>query len=133
MTMGKRPKIKGRGADIYLGVDPQERPPLHQTASEGAKVSERVDSEKVFASCAKLAESLCSFDGLKKAAAMYIENSEKFANQAIELQERSVGWVKETPLAPLIEAQISIVRKFVESSASAARNLWQIDSHLQQG
>jgi hypothetical protein len=126
--MRKRPQIKGRGADIYLGGDSHEEPALHQTASEGAKVSERVDSEKGFESFAKLGQSLCSLDGVKNAAAWYLKNSEKLANQVIELQEKSMGWAKETPLAPLLEAKILIARKLVESSASAVRNLWQIDS-----
>jgi hypothetical protein len=131
MTMSKRPIIKGRGADIYLGGDSKGRSASHQTASEAAKVSERVDSEKVFGSFAPFGESLCSLEGAKKAGAWYIENSEKLANQTIELQEKSMGWVKETPLAPLLEAQMLIARKFVECSASAMRSLWQIDSHHQ--
>jgi hypothetical protein len=90
-------------------------------------MSEKMDSEKVFESFSKLGESFFSLDGVKKAAAWYIETSEKLANQAIELQEKSIGWAKETPLAPLFEAQTLMARKFVERSATAARNLWQIN------
>jgi hypothetical protein len=93
---------------------------------EGAKMSEKMDSEKMFESFNKLGESFFSLDGVKKAVAWYIETSEKLANQAIELQEKSTGWAKETPLAALFEAQTSMARKFVERSISAARNLWQI-------
>jgi hypothetical protein len=100
--------------------------PIARKRVEGARMSEKMDSEKVFESFSKLGESFFSLDGMKKAAAWYIETSEKLANQAIELQEKSIGWVKETPLAPLFEAQTSMARKFVERSASAARNLWQI-------
>jgi hypothetical protein len=129
--MSKRPQIKGRGADIYLGGDSKERPVLQQTVSEEAKMSETVDSEKVYDSFTKLGESLCSLEGVKKAAAWYIEKSENLANQAIELQEKSTWWAKETLLAPLFEAQSSIMRKFIECSVSAVRNLWQIHSYHQ--
>ena len=82
--------------------------------------------ENVLDSFTKMGESVFNLEGVKKAAAWYIETSEKLANQAIELQERATGWAKDTPLWPLFEAQQSIARKFVERSASAARTLWQI-------
>ena len=74
----------------------------------------------------KMSESFLSVESAKKAAAWYIDNSEKLANQAIELQEKATTWAKETPFASLFETQTSIARKFVERSAAAARNLWQI-------
>lgn len=82
--------------------------------------------ENVLDSFSKMNESVFSLDGVKRAAAWYIETSEKLANQAIELQERATGWAKDTPFGPLFEAQQSIARKFVERSANAARTLWQI-------
>jgi hypothetical protein len=100
--------------------------PIAPKGVEGAKVAEKLDSEKMFESFTKLGESFYSLDGMKKVAEWYIDTSEKLANQAIELQEKSVEWAKETPFAPLFEAQTSIARKLVERSASAARNLWQI-------
>jgi Phasin protein len=74
----------------------------------------------------KINESVFSLDGAKKAAAWYIEASEKLANQALDFQERAMGWAKDTPFAPLFEAQNSFARRFVESSVDAARRLWQI-------
>lgn len=82
--------------------------------------------EGMFDSINKMSESVFSLEGVKKAAAWYIETSEKLANQALELQERATGWAKDTPFAPLFEAQNSFARKFVERSANAARTLWQI-------
>ena len=90
-------------------------------------MSER-SGENMFESFTKLNESILKLDGAKKAAAWYIEASEKFANQMIELQEKATGWAKETPFAPLFEAQSSIARKLVERSATAARNLWQLQA-----
>ena len=82
--------------------------------------------EGVFDSFTKINESVFGLEGMKKAAAWYIETSEKLANQALELQEKAMGWAKDTPLAPLFEAQNSLARKIVEQSANAARTLWQI-------
>ena len=130
--MAKRPQIKGRGADIYLGGDSKEGPALQQTASEEPKLAEKVDSEKVRESFTKLGEPLCSLEGVKKAAARCIEKSENLANRAIELQEKNTGWAKETLFAPLFEAQRSIARKFIECWASAVRNLWQIQEQMPQ-
>jgi hypothetical protein len=93
--------------------------------SGGKRVAE--NREGVFESITKMNESVFSLDGVKKAAAWYIETSERLANQALELQERATGWAKDTPLAPLFEAQHSMARKLVESSAQAARTLWQIE------
>lgn len=89
-------------------------------------MAEKETAQGMFEAYTKMGESVFSLDGVKKAAAWYIETSEKLANQVIELQEKATGWAKETPLAPLFEAQNSLARKFVERSASAARNLWRI-------
>jgi hypothetical protein len=93
----------------------------------GKRVAEN-NREGMFETFSKMNESVFSLDGVKKAAAWYIETSEKLANQAIELQERATGWAKDTPFAPLFEAQNSFARKFVERSANAARTLWQIQN-----
>jgi hypothetical protein len=93
--------------------------------SGGKRVAEN-NRENVFESLTRMNESIFGLEGMKKAAAWYIETSEKLANQAIELQEQAMGWAKDTPLGPLFETQNSLARKFVERSASAARALWQI-------
>jgi hypothetical protein len=92
--------------------------------SGGKRVAE--NRESIFEGFTKINESVFSLDGVKKAAAWYIETSEKLARQALELQEKATGWAKDTPFAPLFEAQTSFARKFVERSANAARTLWQI-------
>jgi hypothetical protein len=70
---------------------------------------------------------LMSLDGAKKFAAWYIDTSEKVAKQAIEMQASATKWAKETPLAPIFDAQIEYGKKFVERSASAARSLWRLE------
>lgn len=89
-------------------------------------MKEKETREGMYEAFSKLGESFFSVEGAKKAAAWYIDTTERVATQAIELQEKATGWAKETPLASLFEAQHNIARKFIERSASAARNLWQI-------
>lgn len=90
-------------------------------------MTERMVGEGMFNGFSKMNESFLSMDGVKKAAAWYIETAEKLATQAIELQEKATGWAKETPLAPIFDAQHSMARKMLERSTAAARNLWQIE------
>ncbi|MGA9722087.1 MAG: hypothetical protein WBQ86_06525 [Candidatus Binatus sp.] len=71
--------------------------------------------------------SLFTVKGAKKFAAWYIDTSEKVAKQAIDFQENATKWAKETPLAPIFDAQIEYGKKFVERSATAARSLWRIE------
>ena len=66
-------------------------------------------------------------EGAKKFAAWYIDTSEKVAKQAIEMQASATKWAKETPLAPIFDAQLEYGKKFVERSASAARSLWRLE------
>src|SRR5271166_3681862 len=68
-----------------------------------------------------------SVEGVKKVAAWYIDTSEKVAKQAIDFQESATKWAKETPLAPIFDAQIEYGKKFVERSANAARSLWRLE------
>ncbi len=88
-------------------------------------MTDKMNGDKMYDSVSKLSESF-NLDGVKKVAAWYIDTSEKFANQALELQERANGWAKDTPLAPIFEAQNSMAKKLVERSVNVARNLWQI-------
>jgi len=71
-----------------------------------------------------------SVEGAKKAAAWYIDTSEKLATQALEMQEKVAGWAKETPFAPMIEAQQKLARKLLERSVSTARSLWQVQAQV---
>ncbi len=68
-----------------------------------------------------------NIEGAKKFAAWYIDTTEKVAKQAIDFQAQATKWAKETPLAPIFDAQIEYGKKLVERSASAARSLWRIE------
>jgi hypothetical protein len=91
-------------------------------------MTEKETREGMYESFSKFGESFFSVAGAKKAAAWYIDTSERVATQALELQEKATGWAKETPLATLFETQQSLARKFIERSASAARNLWKVEN-----
>jgi hypothetical protein len=84
--------------------------------------------EGMYEEFSKLGESFFSIEGAKKAAAWYIDTSERVAMQALELQEKATAWAKETPLASMFEAQHKMARKFIERSVTSARNLWQIEA-----
>lgn len=81
----------------------------------------------VLESISTLGSNLLNVKGAKKLAAWYIDTSEKVANQAIDFQASATKWAKETPLAPIFEAQIEYGKKFVERSANAARSLWRLE------
>src|SRR5208282_1735184 len=85
------------------------------------------DGSGVFESISKVGSNLLSVERAKKFAAWYIDTSEKVANQAIDLQASATQWAKETPLAPIFEAQIEYGKKFIERSANAARSLWRLE------
>jgi hypothetical protein len=120
--MRKRPQIKGKGADIYLGGESNEGPDV--TGPEKAEASDRPDTEAFSEPSAKF--KVFGLEGLQKAAAWLIESGENAAGQAIDFQVKITDWTKGTPLGPLFELQTSISRKCVECTASAARKLWQI-------
>jgi hypothetical protein len=85
------------------------------------------ENGSVFGSFTNLGSNLFSVESTKKFAAWYIDTSEKVAKQAIDFQASATQWAKETPLAPIFEAQIEYGKKFVERSASAARSLWRLE------
>jgi hypothetical protein len=103
--------------------------------SGGEKMSEHKEAHSahnkngsgVFEGISNLRSNLVSVKGAKKVAAWYIDTSEKVANQVINFQASATKWAKETPLAPIFEAQIEYGKKFVERSANAARSLWRLE------
>ena len=91
-------------------------------------MAQKETREGMFEAFSKMGETSFSIEGANKAAAWYLDTTERVATQALELQEKATGWAKETPLASLFEAQQSMARKFVERSLTAARSLWQIEA-----
>jgi hypothetical protein len=80
----------------------------------------------VYEGISRIAEKCFNPTGAKKAAAWYIDTTEKLATQALDFQVKATEWAKETPIYPLFEAQQNIGRKLVEQSVSTARSLWKL-------
>jgi hypothetical protein len=74
-----------------------------------------------------VAKTLFSPESTKKVAALWIDNSEKAADQALKFQAKATEWSKNTMFAPLFEMQNSIARSCVEISAKTARRFWQLE------
>ncbi len=89
--------------------------------------TEKENLAKGFDGFAKFGRDVFSVDGAKKFAAWYIDTSEKFALDAIDLQAKVTDWAKDTPFGPIFAAQQEVGRKFVERSADAARTLWRLN------
>jgi hypothetical protein len=81
----------------------------------------------MFETMSEMREKYLSLDGAKKIAAWYIDTNEKIANQVLDFQASATAWAKETPLAPIFEAQHEFGKKMVERSADAARSLWRLN------
>jgi hypothetical protein len=69
---------------------------------------------------------------LKQVATQYLDTSEKWAQKALELNEKTTAWAKDTPLAPLFETQRSLARQVIETSTTFARQLWQIETKAEE-
>lgn len=64
---------------------------------------------------------------MKEMAVRYIDTSEKWANQALDMSEKTTAWANETPVAPMFEAQRSLARQVIGSSTTLARQIWKIE------
>ncbi len=84
------------------------------------------ENQGLYEGFSPLGEAYFSIEGAKKAAAWYIDTTEKLANQALDFQAKATEWAKDMPIYPFIEAQQTIGRKFVEQSANTARTLWRL-------
>jgi hypothetical protein len=71
-------------------------------------------------------------NALKQGAAQYIETTEKWAQRALEMNEKATAWAKDTPFAPLFETQQLIARQSVELSTEFARRLWQLEDKVEE-
>jgi hypothetical protein len=91
------------------------------------KMSEKESASGVFENVANLGAKLLNVERAKEFAAWYIDTTEKVANQTIYFQESATRWAKETPLAPIFEAQYEYGKKIIERSANAARSLWRLE------
>ena len=64
---------------------------------------------------------------VKQMMASYLDTNEKLAEDALGWYEKATAWARDTPWAPLFEAQISSASKMLERVTSMARKLWQLE------
>jgi hypothetical protein len=84
-------------------------------------------SRELFEGFSDMTKTLFSPESAKKVAALWIDNSEKAADQALKFQAKATEWSKNTMFAPIFEMQNSIARSCVEISAKTARRFWQLE------
>jgi hypothetical protein len=114
-----------------------EEPPAPNNASpspgdnheRGVKTMDDKENEsrELFEGFSDMTKTLFSPEGAKKVAALWIDNSEKAADQALKFQAKATEWSKNTMFAPIFEMQNSIARSCVEVSTKAARRFWQLE------
>ena len=85
------------------------------------------ESRELFEGFSDMTKTLFSPEGAKKVAALWIDNSEKAADQALKFQAKATEWSKNTMFVPVFEMQNSIARSCVEISAKTARRFWQLE------
>jgi len=105
---------------------PNGEHPLSHKSGEKKIMSEKQTSG-LFENISSYGSKVLNFDGAKRFAAWYIDTSEKVAKNALEFQKTSTAWAKETPLAPIFEAQQEFSKKLLERSTSAARTIWRLE------
>ncbi len=65
-------------------------------------MTDKETREGMYETFSKMGESFMSLEGAKKAAAWYIDTTERVATQALELQEKATSWAKETPAGVVV-------------------------------
>ena len=71
-------------------------------------------------------------DAVKQAASQYLDNGEKWAQQALKWNEKATEWAKATPLAPVFETQRMVAKQTIEMSADIVRRLWQLEGKIEE-
>jgi hypothetical protein len=84
-------------------------------------------SRELFEGFSDMTSTLFSAKNVRKIAELWIENTEKAADEALKFQAKATEWSKNTMFAPIFETQNSIARRCVEISAKTARRLWQLE------
>jgi hypothetical protein len=84
-------------------------------------------SKKLFEGFSDMTSTLFNPENTRKIAKLWIENSERAADEVLKFQAKATEWSKNTMFAPIFEMQNSLTRSCVEISTKAARRLWQVE------
>jgi hypothetical protein len=104
------------------GPDDDRESEVRTMNDEGNNVS-----KKLFEDFSDMTNTLFNPENTRKIAKLWIENSERAAEEVLKFQASATEWSKNTMFAPVFEMQNSISRSFVEISAKTARRLWQLE------
>src|SRR5258708_8038324 len=90
----------------------------HESRRESGekKMSEHKENRSMFEGLT----SNLNLEGAKQFAAWYIDTTQTVAKQAIDFQASATKWAKETPLAPIFDAQTEYGKKFLEPPPTPA-------------
>jgi len=88
---------------------------------------EGTTSRKLFEGFSDMTSKFLSSEETRKIAKLWIENSERVADEVLRFQAKTTEWSKNTMFAPIFEMQNSIARSCVEISAKTARRMWQLE------
>jgi hypothetical protein len=94
--------------------------------AEQAKDSMERGAGEVTNTLGRMAE--ISTESARRIAEVYLDTFEKMAMEMLNLQSKAAEWTRGTPFASLYEAQARAGRKFVETTTSSSRNLWQSEA-----
>ena len=84
-------------------------------------------SKKLFEGFSDMTSTLFNPESTRKIAKLWIENSERAADEVLKFQAKVTEWSRNTMFAPIFEMQNSVVRSCVQISTKAARRLWQVE------
>jgi hypothetical protein len=84
-------------------------------------------SKKMFEGLSDMTSKFLNPEDTRKVAKLWIENSERVADEVLKFQAKTTEWSKNTMFAPIFEMQNSIARSCVEISAKTARRMWQLE------
>src|SRR5262249_27566772 len=102
-------------------------PKNHQGREVKAMNDEGNGAKKLFEGFSDMTSTLFNPESTRKIAKLWIENSERAADEVLKFQAKATGWAKNTMLAPIFEMKNSLTRSCVEISTKTARRLWQVE------
>ena len=121
-TVGPALEPQAQGSNLSLRPEDNQQSGVTTMNDEGNNVS-----KKMFESFSDMTNTLFSPENTRKIAKLWIENTEKAADEVLKLQTKATEWSKNTMFAPIFEMQNSIARSCVEISAKTARRMWQLE------
>ena len=123
-TTTVRPALEPQAQRSNLSLQPEDN---QQSGVRTMNYEGNNVSKKLFEGLSDMTNALFSPENTRKIAKLWIENSERAADEILKFQAKATEWSKNTMFAPIFEMQNSLTRSCVEVSAKTARRLWQLE------